>query len=89
MGKDKIEIKTFFIDQLIAESANTGSRINNNDFTTFGADFHAGGIAPVLQIFLAGNRNGSSGTPNFYSHVYPLNLHGQLISRCDRCLIIN
>ena len=48
MGKNKIEIKTFFIGQLIAKSANTGSRINNNYITASGPDFYAGGVAPVL-----------------------------------------
>ena len=60
MGKNKMEIKSFFIDQLIAKSANSGSRINNNYITALGPDVYAGGVAAVLYIVLAGNRNGPS-----------------------------
>jgi hypothetical protein len=48
MGKKKIEIETFFISQLIAKPANTGSRIDYNYITAFGPNVYAGGIAPVL-----------------------------------------
>jgi hypothetical protein len=48
MRKKKIEIETPFIDQLIAQSANTGSRIDNNDITAFGPNVQAGRVATVL-----------------------------------------
>ena len=48
MRKKKIEIETFFIDQPVAESSNSGSRINNNCITALGPDIYAGGVAAVL-----------------------------------------
>jgi hypothetical protein len=48
MGEDEIEIKTFFFGQLVAQSANTGSRIDNNDITALSPNFHAGRVAPVF-----------------------------------------
>jgi len=48
MGKKKIEIAAFFICQLVAKSANTGSGINNNNVTAFRPDFQTGGVAAVF-----------------------------------------
>jgi hypothetical protein len=53
MGEDKVILEAFFIDQMVAESSNSGSGIDDNDIITFGPDFDAGGITAVFVILLA------------------------------------
>jgi hypothetical protein len=48
MGENEIEVKTFFCDQLVAQSANAGSSIDNNYITAKSPNFDAGGVSPVF-----------------------------------------
>ena len=57
------------VDQLVTQSAYTGSGVDDNDFAAFGSDFDTGRVAAVFQIFLAGHRNRSAGSPAFNLHM--------------------
>ena len=56
VGEDKMEFFSFFIDQLVAQFAYTGSGINDDDIITFCPDLDTGGITAILEILFSGNR---------------------------------
>lgn len=47
MGEDKINGVNIFIGEFVPEPPNSGTRIDGNDITAFGADFQTGGIPSV------------------------------------------
>jgi len=58
-------------DKQIAESANAGAGVDNENIIAFGSDFEACGIATIAEVLPAGNRNGSPGPPHPDSHHKP------------------
>jgi hypothetical protein len=48
MGKNKIEIAAFLLCQLVTESSNTGSGINNDNVSAFRPDFQTGCVSAVF-----------------------------------------
>jgi hypothetical protein len=56
MGENKMDLAAFFIGQLIAKSSNAGSGIHDNNISTLGTNFKAGGIPAIFEILFSGNR---------------------------------
>ena len=75
MGEDNVVMIFFFLDQLIAESSDSGSGINNDDVIASGSDFHACRITAVFDIIFSGNRDRSSRPPAFDKHELPFRLN--------------
>jgi hypothetical protein len=50
MGEDEVELAAFFFEELIAETADAGSGIDNDDVTALGSNFDAGGVSAVLEV---------------------------------------
>jgi hypothetical protein len=53
MGEKKMNFFSFFFNQLVAESAYTGSSVNNDDIITFGPDLDAGGVSAVFEVLFS------------------------------------
>jgi hypothetical protein len=68
MGEKEMKPGSLLGCEAVAEPAQTGSCVNDDYFIVLGADFKAGGVAPVNQIFRAGNSNGTAGTPASDAH---------------------
>jgi hypothetical protein len=71
MSEKKVDIVRFLFNKFVAESANSGTRINRNDFAAFGSNLQTGGITTVFQIRFARNRNGAPRTPACDLHLGP------------------
>lgn len=56
VGENKMVLQVTFTIQLIAATTNARTGINQDEISTLGPDFKAGGIAPVFQIRFTGNR---------------------------------
>ena len=48
VGEDKVKFTAIFLDQLIPETPDAGSCIDDDDVVTFGTDFDASGIPTVF-----------------------------------------
>jgi hypothetical protein len=53
MSEDEMILKVIILHQLVAEPADSGSSIDDNDIAAFCPDFKAGGIASVFKVMLA------------------------------------
>lgn len=73
MGENKINLVGIFVGKLVPKPSNSGTRVDGNDITAFGADFQTGGIAAVFQIPPARNRDGAPGSPACDLHLGPFN----------------
>jgi hypothetical protein len=60
MGEDKMIQKTPLCDQAVAEAANAGTGIHDDDVVTFGSDFQTSGITTVFYEISPRNWNGAS-----------------------------
>jgi hypothetical protein len=76
MGEEKVVAKSPFFEQAISQSPDPRTRVNDDDLIFPGADFHAGGIPPVLEVFRSANRDRASRAPAPDDHFL---LH---LSRC-------
>jgi hypothetical protein len=57
VGENKMEFFSFFINQLVAEFAYTGSGVNDDDIITFCPDLDTGGVTAIFEILFSGDRN--------------------------------
>jgi len=48
MGEKKMEVEQPLIRQLIAQPADAGAGVNDDNVSTFGPDFQAGGVTAIL-----------------------------------------
>jgi len=71
MGKKKIKLRTPLFAEMVSQSSDTGSGVNNNDIIAIGPDFNTGGITAVFDVLFSRNRNRPSWPPAFYIHDKP------------------
>jgi hypothetical protein len=53
MGEQHGISAALFLQEAISQPSQSGTRVDDEDLIVFGSDFHARGIATVLEIFLA------------------------------------
>jgi hypothetical protein len=63
MGEEKMIAKSTFLEEAISQSPDPRTRVNDDDLIFPGADFHAGGVSPVPQVFRPANRDRPSRAP--------------------------
>ena len=71
VGEDHRILGTFFGDESVSQSADARTGINDDDAILCGADFNAGRVSPIAQVFPPRNRDGSSCPPATDQHALP------------------
>ncbi len=68
MRKNKMILKTAFLNQGIAKPPNPGARIDDDNVVAGGAYLQTGRVTAIYDIFFPGNRNGSPRSPTLDVH---------------------
>src|SRR5512137_944670 len=71
MGEDEVVITKTLSQQILAQSPDPGPCIDDDDAAVLCADLDAGRVSAVLDVFLAADRDGTPGAPDFDEHDLP------------------
>ena len=54
MGEDEMIVETAFFNQAVAQAADAGPGVHDNDIVTFRSNFNTGGVPAVFQVLRPG-----------------------------------